>query len=550
MLRNLAAKMRKKGLLYCLASLWAVCAFAVSIFAAFLHMQIGLNNDNLTLVEQTRKMLHGATPYVDFAEIMPPMIHLLYAFPAAITELSGISIHTSLYGMIMTLIAASLTISWKILRHSKATDSVCWLAASTLALSFLAASFVYQSFAERDHLMLVLIAPWLVLYSPLANRSSVPLSWRMAAAVMAGIGFALKPYFYVFYLASLGFTRWSSGLPLREILRQPEHMTAIAIGTLYLLLIFLFFPAYPFTVVPVGWYTYSAIGWGLADKLNVIRELLSHYGVTGFIAAGVLWFVAPAEWKRALLYLLLLLAACIASYMLNAGWYYTQYPFIALSLVLAVAAGSKLIAWVLQLTPRHMRNGSLALLAIALLSGLYYFHAVPNIHRARWDLRTQKEQGRPVERSTMGAEAWKKVEPYLDRHQKFMFFSTNLWAVNLLKEGTPRENVGRFDFLWPLPGIVNLGSKTEQKAHYEWLANYLAGSIANDIERHSPALVIFDVSFYQRSLPRSYDILGWLMQNAEFAKAWQNYTRVETVQTCTAKKSANCAYTIYYRKDL
>jgi len=58
--------------------LLAVVACAISVWA---HLQIGMDNDHLVLMEQAKKLLAGAVPYIDYTDVSPPLIHMIYMLP-------------------------------------------------------------------------------------------------------------------------------------------------------------------------------------------------------------------------------------------------------------------------------------------------------------------------------------------------------------------------------------------------------------------------------------------------------------------------------------
>ena len=106
--------------------------------------------------------------------------------------------------------------------------------------------------------------------------------------------------------------------------------------------------------------------------------------------------------------------------------------------------------------------------------------------------------------------------------------------------------MGRFDYIWPLPGIVALHN---HPARFEVLLRWLAGNIAEDIRRHKPRVIIRDASPRQHKLPPAFNAVEFLSRNPEFATAMQDYTRHETIANCTGPQASNCAYQLFYRND-
>lgn len=529
-----------------LANAWFLAALAVAAVSVWAHMLIGLNNDHLTLTDQTRRMLAGQIPYVDYTDIGPPLIHLIYALPVTLAEHTGLPLYVALYGFTFAAIALALFTSERLLKYSGVVTLTRRTIIATLAIALLTVSFIHQVFADREHLMLVLATPWFILYSPWVRRESVPLFWRLPAAAMAAVGFVIKPYFYVFYIATIAFElyRKRSLSTFGALLRQPEHYIVCGFALAYIAAIFIFFHTYITTIMPVGLETYGAISWAWDDKMSVIKnDLITGYALTGFLALLVVWLWVPGFYDTIITYVLFLMLASIGSYVLNGGWYYTQYPFMVLAFALMVATGGKLIQ---ACTYKNQRIALIVICAL-LAAGLYHYYADPIIDRAKSDIAVQRDRGHPLENPEIQVAAATKLDTHFTGHPRFIFLSTNFWSVNLRKTGTPRDNVGRFDYLWPLPGIVAMDNHPDKKKTQDWLTRYMGESVADDLNRHMPDMVIVDISPYQRALPTSYKILGFFNRNPQFVTAWRHYRLVDTINACNKDTEADCAYEVYYR---
>ena len=62
-------------------------------------------------------------------------------------------------------------------------------------------TFVASDFGQREHIMIVLVLPYILLHA-LRQSGGTSQAWIVTlVGIMAGVGFALKPYFLVLYLA-------------------------------------------------------------------------------------------------------------------------------------------------------------------------------------------------------------------------------------------------------------------------------------------------------------------------------------------------------------
>lgn len=530
------------------ACLWTGCAWAAAVISAIAHIPIGLNNDTMTLLYQSQKLLGGAVPYVDYIEANPPLIHLIFMLPLMLAQLSGIKLYLAFNLFALAVAGASLLLCAISLHRGGVSRGRNGFITGSIAFGMLFLSFMHQLFGDREWLMLTLVAPLLLIYSPFMARERLSRRLRILAAVMAGIGFCIKPYALAIYLMALLY-RYCFERSLSAMLREAEHYAIAGVGLCYLLVVVVFFGEYIHTSIPIGAETYGAIGWDLASKLDFMRHyLLTHYALPALAIVALLLLLAPDFYDRSITYTLFLATGGLASYVASAGWYYTQYPFIALSLMLAIAAGCRLAA-ACSLLPDAMRE-RLAVLALCSVfaTGLWHVYAQPAISQASWDLKLMKERGRPINTSAMYPPAWAQVSAHLKTHPRFVFLSTNLWVPNLLAEGGAHTSVGRFDFLWPLPGILQMKDRPFKKESYERLSAWIAASIAQDLRDQKPDVVIVDRSAYQRGLPASYDMVEFFMKTPDFKSALAAYRLADSIDRCIPPVAADCAYRIYYRK--
>ncbi len=523
-----------------------VCLSVVGI-SLWMHMRIGLNNDHLVLMDEVRKLLSGGIPYVDYTEVSPPLIHLLYIVPYLIAKLTDIPLYITLYSCTYAAIALSLFLCWKILRYSTISLNSCIIASSAIAVALIGVSFVHQVFADRDHLVMVMAAPWFILYSPRVKREYVPKDLRMITAALAAVAFAIKPYFYVFYMVTVASALIRT--PVRVLLREREQHIIWGFALAYVALIFLCFQQYPFTILPAGLKTYAAIGWDRSAKWDAVEhELLRKYALLPLAATMTILCTFPQFLNLTIAYLYGLLLAALVSYVLNYGWYYTQYPFIGIALVLGVVSTATVLQAFALISSSIIRWFCRGVVLCGAIAQLYLFYWLPIAARATEDSMLWRTRGHTLVTFEMPPAAAERISKHLDLHPRFMFFTVDLWSVNLLKDGTPRENVGRFDILWPLPGILKLREKDDEQGSYDTLSEWLIDSVSSDIERHKPDLIINDVSPTKRVLPWKYNMLNFFNTSQRFIDAMEGYELVDRFDYCQQSIAMACSFDVYYRK--
>lgn len=530
-LRNLPSPAR---LAWCAAAAMAV----LSVAAACAHLFVGMNSDTFLLTHQTQKMLEGGEPYVAFADLNPPLINLLYTLPVSLAMAFDWPMHVPLNLLALALVAASLAVSERILRHSQSSGSARAVVISALAVALLGISFINHVYADREHLMVVLVAPLLLLYSPLVQRKTVPLKWRVAAAAMAGVGFAIKFYFYVVYAAVLAFTVLCQR-PLRMVVREIEHYVIAAVALAYLAVIFLFFPVYVSTIFPLVWETYRAFSISWERKVEILTIILKGYVLPG-LAIVVL---APMRWNRTILYLLVLLLAAIASFWTSGGWAYTYYPFVALGWMLAIAVMQALFERYQALERRSHKLRQIMAMAVA-ASVIWQYGLYPIYTWIGIELKFQTLFGYSMKLHHLTNPSMKALMAHVDSHPRYLFLTETPRGLGLLKKGT--KSVGRFDSLWMLAGIMAM--KERNDASYAAFSEYVTTSVAEDIEKYAPDMVIINDSPYKPSLPGHFSLLDFFLANERFARAFENYILADRINMCTHLLEYQCAYQVYYRR--
>lgn len=522
-----------------LLRLWLALVLGMCGVALWWHTGTGLNNDHLGLLRATRMMLQGNEPYLDYAEINPPLITLLYALPTLLSQSTGMPIAMALHLFTILLIALSLTATYRILRLGGHSPAAAQLVAGALAMALCVVSFISDVFADRTHLITLLYAPFLAWCSPLPAPRGVPRRWSLAAAFMAALAITLKPHYATLYIATLVARLWrtrsiSSVFTLEDIL-IPGVLLA------YLLLIALFFPYYFVVIVPLSIISYAHLGWSWPNRVFMLRTVfLQSYGAPVLLALAGALALPPRRLPPGILYLLGLCAAGAASYAISSGWWYEHYPYSALAFVTAAC----LCACLIRRPFAPLRLVVLGL-TVALLVNSY---VVPSYSRAQMDRSLQQLRGYPWANVMPAAGALSRIEFYLKQYPKFMLLDTTLFGEAFVYAGQGRTHISRFDFLWPIPGLAALQSQNRKPAVTHMLVGYVAGGLAHDLNRHRPPLLMVDVSPMQRGLPPSYNLLAIPLQDPLFAAAFAAYERVESVNDCQKRLIENCAYDFYLRK--
>ena len=198
-----------------------------------------------------REVLDGARQGSDFLEVNPPLMIWLAISPVLVERAIGITAWHADVLLVGVLVFLSLGVSGSLLRDLIASrDSRRRV---MLALAFAGILLPRFDFGQREHFALLSTppvrparraAPWRAVHSRRDAQSVI--------GFLGAVGFALKPYFLLPWLAL-------EALLLRRLgpsaLRRPEFATLVASGGLYALSVVVFVPDYLPMALRLGpWY--------------------------------------------------------------------------------------------------------------------------------------------------------------------------------------------------------------------------------------------------------------------------------------------------------
>jgi hypothetical protein len=238
------------------------------MFAGGLWLQLVsvLHHDPAWLIHGTEVFLDGGQLYQDVFEVNPPLVFYLTVPPVWFARRFGLFDINVFTVYVFLLTAISLAIVWRLLRRD-ATLPLVVRNGFLLAAGYVLIVYPAERFGQREHLMIVLSLPYLMLLGARARGVRCATHVAIGIGAFGALGLALKPYFLVvpavaeFYLmvraAKYGF---------RRVLR-PETLAVASVVLLYGMTIVAFTPTYLTTIVPFAVAVYGA---GYGASLSVV----------------------------------------------------------------------------------------------------------------------------------------------------------------------------------------------------------------------------------------------------------------------------------------
>ncbi len=186
-------------------------------------------------------MLAGQRLYVDVVEINPPLVIMLNASVVLLARLLNISDIAAYRTEIALAMLALLLVGRRALRQILPEEPLT-RAGLGAAAGFVLFPVAGRDFGEREHIVLALLLPYILLAVLRAERSPVTRRTGIVVGLLAGIAFALKPYFIVLWVA---FEAWLAlGRRVRSWPPAPETLAITTFLGTYAAAVLLFVPAY------------------------------------------------------------------------------------------------------------------------------------------------------------------------------------------------------------------------------------------------------------------------------------------------------------------
>jgi hypothetical protein len=495
--RSAAARLLGRPVLW-LPALW--------LAALLFYLPTYLHSDVSWYLVATERFVSGARLYQDVIEVNPPLAFYLMAPPVLVADMTGIPARMLFVFYAFLLLALSLWLVDRLLRQMPdVADST--RGAFLLAVFGALVILPMPVFGQREHLMLMLSIPYILLLGHRLAGRNCPLLLAVAVGAAAVVGIGLKPYFVLapalleLYLMAI---RRSPLAALRA-----ESLTLLAGLAAYVALAAFLHPEYFTFMLPYARLVYDAYSSPLIDVLTqpeVFILLLPACAVALARSAGAA--------DRRCEALAIAGTGFFVGYVLQSkGWDYQLLPagvaiFLAVAWILITllaraapvnpARRPQLIAWA---------AAALALLVVA-----------------------------PAIRGPFNNPFTDKLLPIVEKYAAggaIYAFSSHVWVGFPLVNEAGVGWSSRFPTQWLLPGarvkLANaaaLGPETKRKL--QEIEQYVTDAVAEDFGRLPPDLVIVDTDNpYMREA--NFDYLAYFQRDPRFARLWQSYVKIGEV---------------------
>jgi hypothetical protein len=495
---------------------WWIPVTVLCLIAYWIQINTYLYKDTTILSHLAGLMLQGQTYGHYIYEINPPLILYLQIPPIIITKLTGIKIIYCLPAYFICLILGCLACAHYLFKKLfKQNTHLIYLMSYTLACVLLFQS--ESSFGQREHLLIILTMPYLLLAACRLENRPVKKILAVLIGVMAGIGFSIKPFFVLtlFFIELLFVYRQKNIFGWLRI----ESIIASLIVLFYGLVIVIFYRPYWQIVLPL-----------LRPYLNGIVkpwDIILTYGyfLFCFTATVMSLFTKKIEPNSTVkrIFSLALIGYLISFLIPRVAWYYHILPALSITYLYFV-----LILGEIASQKRGYSTRIVDWVMIGLFGIVIFINPVTdNITTTRQSIAYFRSD------STLN-----KLASFLDQYQpnnSYIFFSMTHELSNLEFYSTANY-VGSFACFWW--EYMRLSPQRYSTTYQQNTTSYVLNILSDELNNKKTQFVIIDRQSSMRYLEQDVDYVKDYSNNESFRKAWSQYTYASTIGE----------YEIYQRK--
>ncbi|WP_338663120.1 hypothetical protein VQH23_23655 [Pararoseomonas sp. SCSIO 73927] len=508
--------------------LWRAVALLPALFFLAVVLSPPLNHDVAAVLNFTQRWIAGERLYSELIDVNPPLIFVLNLVPGYLAEwtpLDGVG------ALLLCLVALAGLCWWLVARMARDMPLGPVERAALGALVPLALVLPGYDFGQREVLMGGAAIPYAVLAA--RRMLGMPTGRRMTfgVAVLAALGFALKPHFLgvpllveaAVLLRAAATAGWAGAL---RALKDPVPWSLAGVWLLYLASIPLLFPDFFGHVLPLVWDYYVDLG-GLSALSALLTPNMS-------VAALALALVSAACLARPGGPLVLALwaamgGAFLAAWVQHKGWTYHVAPTFMLG---GLAGGLMAARWLDGALPsaraRRAAPALSALLAAALCLGM---------------VRGGEAPYREIEFETAKAgrlTAWLREHAW---NERLLVLTPDIWPIYPALNYARSQSTLPFMNLWLLQGANSTCPESGERYRETWEMSraeyFVFRTVAEVFAAAPPSAVLVTRHVGIPWCGKEFDFIEYFNRHPLFAEAFRHYRQQGEIE----------GYKLYVRED-
>jgi hypothetical protein len=378
-------------------------------------------------------------------------------------------------------------------------------------LLFLFTVLPNEHFGQREHIMFVATAPYLIASMARAEGVSLGRGGAIAIGLVAGVALALKPYYLAIPAAVEFYLLVRRGW--RTTFVDPIPWTIALMAFAHLVAMYTIFADYGFLVLPLAVEAYTPVGeasWRDVLTSNVLGPTLLALTIFGLLA------VVFTKTVAARVVVVFGVGAAVSAISQAKGWPYHVLPALSVAILLAALTVSQTVDRYLPIS-RSAHRLPVAVICATLMVLLYFQAALytPPFYKQR-----QFEE-------SIGGRLQHIIEQNAP-HRTFLLLSPGIYPIWPMVNYLGGRMTTRFLTMWVLQGVYAtcddfpaLYNPPDTMGDSE---KFVFDSVSDDFAREHPDLLIVDrIAGIPRCQGKEFDYLEYFLQNRVFADAFENY---------------------------
>jgi hypothetical protein len=470
-----------------------------------------INHDVAAILDVSARWIGGEKLYVEVIDENLPLTFIVHSLPVLTARLLPGSVTFWFTAWVVAGIFASFVACRRLVRLVPSADHALTEALLPPVLLFLFSVLPNEHFGQREHIMFVACAPYLIASMARAEAVALGRGAALAIGLVAGVALAMKPH----YLAI------PATLELYLLLRRGWRATLFdpipwAIGLMsavHLALMYTVFADFGHVIMPLAVEAYAPIGdsgWRGVLGSNVLAPTLVALLIFGIIA------IVFTKTISARVLVVFGIGAALSAIAQAKGWPYHVLPALSAAILLAALTVSQTVDRYLPIS-RSGHHLPVAVISATLMVLLYFQAALytPPFYKQRQfedsiggrlqHIIEQNAPNRTILALSPGIYPLWPMINYIDGRMAMRFLT--LWVLQGVY-----ATCDDFPALYNPPDTMGESEK------------FVFDAVSDDFAREHPDLLIVDrIAGIPRCQGKEFDYLEYFLQNRTFADAFEGY---------------------------
>ncbi len=470
-----------------------------------------INHDVAAILDVSTRWVGGEKLYVEVLDENLPLTFVLHALPVLTARILPGTVTFWFTAWVVAGVFASFWACRRLIHLVPSADHALTEALLPPVLLFLFTVLPNEHFGQREHIMFVATAPYLIASMARAEGVSLGRGGAIAIGLVVGVALALKPYYLAIPVAVESYLLVRRGWRTTFVDPIPWMIALMAFA--HLVAMYTIFADYGFVVLPLAVEAYTPVGeasWRDVLTSNVLGPTLLALAIFGLLA------VVFTKTIAARVVVVFGVGAAVSAVSQAKGWPYHVLPALSVAILLAALTVSQTVDRYLPIS-RSAHRLPVAVICATLMVLLYFQAALytPPFYKQR-----QFEE-------SIGGRLQHIIEQNAP-HRTFLLLSPGIYPIWPMVNYLGGRMTTRFLTMWVLQGVYAtcddfpaLYNPPDTMGDSE---KFVFDSVSDDFAREHPDLLIVDrIAGIPRCQGKEFDYLEYFLQNRVFADAFENY---------------------------